>query len=41
MPRWVSALQLDALYLVVRVTPRRIDLVDEDLGWGAQETLEW
>jgi hypothetical protein len=41
LPRWVSAVQPDALYLVVRVTPSRIDLIDEDLGWGVQETLEW
>jgi hypothetical protein len=31
---------LDALYLVVRVTPRRIDLFDADQGWGARETLD-
>lgn len=41
LPRWVSTVRPDALYLVVRVTPGRIDLVDEDLGWGVQETLEW
>jgi hypothetical protein len=41
LPRWVSAVQPDALYLVVRVTPSRIDLIDEELGWGVQETLEW
>jgi|GEM_PF-994755 len=41
LPRWVSTAQPDGLYLVVRVTPDRIDLVDEDLGWGVQETLEW
>lgn len=41
LPRWVSTAQPDALFLVVRVTPIRIDLVDEDLGWGVQETLEW
>lgn len=41
LPRWVSTVQPDALYLVVRVTPSRIDLVDEDLGWGVQETVEW
>jgi nitroimidazol reductase NimA-like FMN-containing flavoprotein (pyridoxamine 5'-phosphate oxidase superfamily) len=41
LPRWVSAMQPDALYLVVRLKPNRIDLVDEDLGWGVQETLEW
>lgn len=41
LPRWISTLRPDALYLVVRVTPRRIDLIDEDLGWGVQQTLEW
>jgi len=41
LPRWVSTLDPDALYLVVRVTPSRIDLIDEDLGWGVQATLEW
>jgi hypothetical protein len=40
-PRWVSRVQPDELYLVVRVAPSRIDLIDEDLGWGVQETLEW
>jgi hypothetical protein len=41
LPRWVSTAQPDALYLVVQVTPNRIDLIDEELGWGVQETLEW
>jgi hypothetical protein len=41
LPRWVPTAQPDALYLVVRVTPSRIDLIDEELGWGLQETLEW
>jgi hypothetical protein len=41
LPRWVSTAQPDELYLVVRVAPNRIDLIDEDLGWGLQETLEW
>jgi hypothetical protein len=41
LPRWVNATQPDSLYLVIRVKPSRIDLVDEDLGWGVQETLEW
>lgn len=41
LPRWVTSIQPDALYLVVRVTPNRIDLVNEDLGWGVQDTLEW
>jgi hypothetical protein len=41
VPRWVSTVQPDELYLVVHVVPSRIDLIDEDLGWGVQETLEW
>jgi len=41
LPRWVSTVQPDALYLVARLTPNRIDLIDEELGWGVQETLEW
>jgi hypothetical protein len=41
LPRWVSRMQPADLYLVVRVAPRRIDLIDEDVGWGVQETLEW
>jgi hypothetical protein len=41
LPHWVSGVQPDDLYLVVRVAPSRIDLIDEDLGWGVQETLEW
>jgi len=27
-------------YLAIRVTPERLDLVDESRGWGARETLE-
>jgi hypothetical protein len=41
LPRWVSTVQPGELYLVVRVAPSRIDLIDEDVGWGVQETLEW
>jgi hypothetical protein len=41
IPRWLPTVQPGALYLVVRVTPSRIDLIDEELGWGVQETLEW
>ena len=41
LPHWISTVHPDGLYLVVRVTPSRIDLIDEDLGWGVQETLEW
>ncbi len=31
---------LGDLYLVVRVTPQRIDMFDESKGWGARETVE-
>jgi hypothetical protein len=41
LPRGASTVQPEALYLVVRVAPSRIDLIDEDQGWGMQETLEW
>lgn len=41
LPRWLTTVQPGTLYLVVRVTPNRIDLVNEDLGWGVQDTLEW
>ena len=41
LPRWVSTVEPDALYLVVRVAPSRIDLIEEALGWGMLETLEW
>ncbi|UCC52863.1 MAG: hypothetical protein JSV68_02635, partial [Anaerolineaceae bacterium] len=39
--RMISISHPESLYLVVRMTPRRIDLVDEERGWGVQETLEW
>jgi hypothetical protein len=41
LPRWISTVQPDALYLVVRIKPSRIDLVDDSVGLGVQETLEW
>lgn len=41
LPRWFSTVQPEALYKVVRVMPKRIDLVDEEQGWGVRETLEW
>jgi len=47
-PNWMGLLPAetpttippDDLYLVIRVTPERIDLLDESRGWGARETLE-
>jgi len=41
LPRWASTVPPNELYQVVRVAPSRIDLIDEDLGWGMQETLKW
>lgn len=41
LPDWMSIGQPHLHYLVVRVIPIRIDLIDENLGWGVQETLEW
>jgi hypothetical protein len=32
--------QLEHGYLAMRVTPQRIDLVDESQGWGVSETLD-
>lgn len=40
LPAGVNIPTPDELYLVVRVTPRRIDLLDESRGWGARETLD-
>ncbi len=40
LPKGAHTPAPDELYLVVRVTPRRIDLLDESRGWGARETLE-
>jgi hypothetical protein len=40
LPRWTSTLPPGDLYLVVRVTPQRIDLFDENRGWGVRETLD-
>jgi hypothetical protein len=40
LPRWGSAAPPGDLYLVVHVTPERIDLFDESRGWGARETLK-
>ncbi len=40
LPVWTSAAPPENLYVVIRVTPQRIDLFDESNGWGARETLE-
>lgn len=41
LQRMISIQHPDSLYQVVRMTPHRIDLIDEERGWGVQETLEW
>jgi hypothetical protein len=47
VPDWAEQLfegksngQLEHRYLAMRVTPQRIDLVDEGQGWGISETLD-
>ena len=30
----------DDRYVVVHITPERVDLIDESRGWGARETLD-
>jgi hypothetical protein len=41
-PDWAWLLPEGAVkgYVVIRITPRRMDLVDEGRGWGARETLD-
>ena len=41
LQRMISIQHPESLYRVVRMKPSRIDLVDEERGWGVQETLEW
>ena len=40
LPRGVSQVRPEDRYSVVRLTPQRIDLIDESRGWGARETLD-
>lgn len=40
LPEETAVPHPDSRYVVIRVTPKRIDLVDESLGWGARETLD-
>ncbi len=37
---WNDSVWLDDGYLIIRVTPMRIDLIDESRGWGVRETWE-
>jgi hypothetical protein len=36
----LSDVRLEERYVAMRVTPQRIDLVDESQGWGVCETLD-
>lgn len=40
LSRGTSDVQLEDRYLAMRVTPQRIDLIDECRGWGINETLD-
>ena len=40
LPEGTAVPRPEDRYVIVRVTPKRIDLVDESLGWGARETLD-
>jgi hypothetical protein len=40
LPQAPSCFQADDRYVVVRISAERIDLIDENRGWGARETLD-
>ena len=40
LPQSASEALAKDMYLVLRIVPERIDLLDESRGWGARETLE-
>ncbi len=40
LPQGLPNIQVDDRYVAVRITAERIDLIDENHGWGARETLE-
>lgn len=40
LPAWASPVHPSDLYLVLRVSPRRVELFDEGRGWGAREGVE-
>lgn len=37
---WNNGIRVDDGYVIIRVTPIRIDLIDESRGWGVRETWE-
>jgi hypothetical protein len=40
LPQGSLNMQIDDGYAAIRITAERIDLIDENRGWGARETLE-
>lgn len=40
LPEEESNKQPDDRYVAIRITPERIDIIDESRGWGARETLD-
>jgi hypothetical protein len=40
LPQLSPNLPVDDRYVAVRITAERIDLIDENRGWGARETLD-
>lgn len=40
IPSGVSEEWTDDRYAAIHITPLRIDMIDESLGWGARETLD-
>ncbi len=40
LPQESLNIQVDDRYVTVRITAERIDLIDENHGWGARETLD-
>lgn len=40
LPEGTSRARPEERYVVVRISPERIDLIDEGRGWGARETLD-
>ncbi len=40
LPHGTPNMQVDDRFVAVRITAERIDLIDENRGWGARETLD-
>jgi hypothetical protein len=40
LPEGTPRVRPEERYVAIRITPERIDLIDESYGWGARETLD-